>query len=93
MDSIEGIDQQAQYECWREMESLDAYAAAHPDEMDAKEVERRKQEIVGRYDGVTLSDNPGEVRKHVANSGGVRSWYEARERMGRYYDANANARA
>lgn len=93
MDSIEGIDQQAQYDCWREMESLDAYAAAHPDEMDAAEVERRKQEIVSRYDGLTLSDEPGEVRKHVANSGGPDAWYEARARMGRYYDADANAMA
>ena len=93
LSSIDGIDQNAQYECWREMEALDAYAAAHPDEMDAKEVERRKQEIVGRYDGVTLSDEPGEIRKHVANSGGPASWYEARARMGRYYDAKANAMA
>ena len=93
MDSIEGIDQRAQYDCWREMEALDAYAAEHPDEMDAAEVERRKQEIVGRYDNVTLSDSPGEVRKHVASSGGPRGWYEARARMGRYYDASANAMA
>ena len=93
MDSIGGIDQKAQYDCWREMESLDAYAASHPDEMDAKEVERRKQEIVSRYDGVTLSDEPGEVRKHVASSGGPNAWYEARARMGKYYDANANAMA
>ena len=92
-DSIDGIDQTAQYECWREMEMLDAYVAKHPDEMDAAEVERRKQEIMGRYDGLTLSDEPGEVRKHVANSGGPDAWYEARERMGRYYDANTNARA
>ena len=93
MDSIEGIDFQAQYDCWREMESLDAYAADHPDEMDAKEVERRKQEIMSRYDGLTLSDEPGEVRKHAANSGGPNAWYTARSRMGRYYDANANAMA
>lgn len=93
MDSIDGIDLKAQYDCWREMESLDAYAASHPDEMDAKEVERRKQEIVARYDNITLSDEPGEVRKHVASSGGPRAWYEARPRMGRYYDANANAMA
>lgn len=92
MDSIEGIDQAAQYECWREMESLDAYAAEHP-EMDAKEVERRKQEIMGRYDGLTLSDDPGEVRKHTASSGGPSAWYEARSRMGRYYDVESNARA
>ena len=93
MDSIDGIDFQAQYDCWREMESLDAYAASHPDEMDAKEVERRKQEIMSRYDGLTLSDEPGEVRKHVGTSGGPNAWYEARERMGKYYDANANAMA
>lgn len=93
MDSIEGIDQTAQYECWRDLESLDAYAAAHPDEFDAKEIERRKQEIIGRYDGLSLSDEPGEVRKHLANSGGPKAWYEARPRMGRYYDANTNARA
>ena len=93
MDSIDGIDFKAQYDCWREMESLDAYAAAHPDELDAKEVERRKQEIMGRYDGLTLSDELGEVRKHVASSGGPNAWYEARARMGRYYDADANAMA
>lgn len=93
MDSIEGIDFKAQYDCWRDMESLDAYAAAHPDEMDAAEVERRKQEIMSRYDGLTLSDQPGEVRKHVSTSGGPSAWYEARERMGKYYDADANAMA
>jgi len=93
MDSIEGIDQQAQYDCWRELESLDAYAASHPGEFDEKELERRREEIIGRYDGLSLSDEPGEVRKHVSNSGGVRAWYEARERMGRYYDANANTMA
>jgi len=93
MDSIDGIDLKAQYDCWREMESLDAYAASHPDEMDAKEVERRKQEIVARYDNITLSDEPGEVRKHVASSGGPRAWYTARSRMGKYYDANENAMA
>ena len=93
MDRIEGIDEEAQYKAWRDMEALDAYAAAHPDEMDAKEIERRKQEIMGRYDGLTLSDEPGEVRKHVASSGGPSAWYEARERMGRYYDVEANARA
>ena len=93
MDSIEGIDFKAQYDCWREMESLDAYATSHPDELDAKEVDRRKQEIMGRYDGLTLSDEPGEVRKHVANSGGPNAWYEPRARMSRYYDANANAMA
>ena len=48
---------------------------------------------MGRYDGLTLSDEPGEVRKHVASSGGPSAWYEARERMGRYYDKEANARA
>ena len=48
---------------------------------------------MGRYDGLTLSDEPGEVRKHVATSGGPNAWYEARARMGRYYDANANAMA
>jgi hypothetical protein len=93
MDSIEGIDFKAQYDCWREMESLDAYAAEHPDEFDAKEIERRKSEIMGRYDGLTLSDEPGEVRKHVSSSGGPSAWYEARSRMGKYYDANANAMA
>ena len=93
MDSIEGIDQEAQYECWRDMEALDAYAAKHPDEFDAKEIERRKQEIIGRYDGPSLSDAPGEVRKHVGSSGGPSAWYEARERMARYYDREANARA
>lgn len=93
MDSIEGIDLKAQYDCWREMESFDAYVAEHPDEFDANEVERRKQEIMGRYDGLTLSDEPSEVRKHVANSGGPSAWYEARSRMGRYYDANTNAMA
>lgn len=93
MDSIAGIDQQAQYDCWRELESLEAYAGSHPGEFDEKELDRRREEIVGRYDGLSLSDEPGEIRKHVANSGGVRAWYEARERMGRYYDVNANARA
>ena len=28
IDSIEGIDQQAQHDCWRDMEALDAYAGA-----------------------------------------------------------------
>lgn len=93
MDSIEGIDKEAQYNCWRDMEALDAYAAKHPDEFDAKEIERRKQEIIGRYDGLSLSDAPGDVRKHVGSSGGPSAWYEARERMGRYYDKEANARA
>ena len=91
MDSVGGIDFKAQYDCWREMEALDAYAAEHPDEFDAAEVERRKREIMGRYDGITLADEPGEVRKHVAGSGGPTAWYEARSRMGRYYDAGANA--
>lgn len=91
MDSVGGIDKDAQYKAWRDMEALDAYAAAHPDEMDAKEIERRKQEIMGRYDGLTLSDQPGEVRKHVSTSGGPSAWYEARARMGKYYDADANA--
>ena len=93
MDSIEGIDEDAQRNCWRDMESLDAYVASHPDKYTPKEIERRKQEIMSRYDGLTLSDEPGEVRKHAANSGGPRKWYEARSRMGKYYDAEANAMA
>lgn len=91
MDGIEGIDFSSQYDCWREMESLDAYAAAHPAEMDAAEVERRKREIVSRYDNIVLSDSPGEVRKRLAGGTGER--YVARDRMGRYYDKEANARA
>jgi hypothetical protein len=90
MDSIDGVDFSAQYDCWREMEALDAYAAEHP-EMDAAEVERRKQEIVGRYDRVALSEQVGEVRRHVGGSGGPKAWYEARSRMGKYYDTDANA--
>jgi len=93
IDTIEGIDKAAQYEAWRDLESLEAYAAQNPDKFTPKELEQRKQEIFDRYDGLTLSDEPGEIRKHVANSGGPSAWYTARERMGRYYDAEANARA
>ena len=92
-DAVEGIDIDAQRNAWLDLESLEAYAEQHPDEFTPKELERRKQEIFGRYDGLTLSDEPGEVRKHVANSGGPSAWYTARSRMGRYYDAEANARA
>lgn len=81
--TIDGIDIDAQYDCWRELEALEAYAKKNPDEIDASELERRKQEIVDGYGGITLSTEPGEVRKHL--SGGASMWYEPRERMAANY--------
>ena len=83
LSEIDGIDTKAQYDCWRELEALDAYAAKHPDEIDAAELERRKQEIVEGYDEITLSTEPGEIRKHA--SSGVAAWYLPRERMAKNY--------
>ena len=83
LSTVDGIDQDAQYECWRELEALEAYANKHPDEIDAEELERRKVDVVKRYDNITLSTDPAEVRKHA--SGGVLEWYEPRERMASNY--------
>ena len=81
---VDGIDLKAQYECWRELEELEAYAAQNPDEIDADELERRKAAIVDGYDNITLPNEPGEVRKMVTP--GVRAWYEPRERMAANYN-------
>ena len=80
---IDGIDIDAQYDCWRELEELEAYAAQHPDEIDAKELESRKQEIVSNYEQITLSTDIGEIRKHASR--GVGAWYEPREKMAKNY--------
>ena len=79
----DGIDEGAQYQCWRELEELEAYAAQHPDEMNADELEQRKADIVGSYDNITLSDEPGEVRKHVASKNPLS--YTPRARMAANY--------
>lgn len=92
-DAVEGIDSDAQYNAWRDLESLEAHAAQHPEKYTPKELERRRQEILDRYDGLTLDDKPTEIRKHVASSGGPSAWYTPRSRMASYYDAEANARA
>ena len=81
---VDGIDLKAQYDCWRELEELEAYAAQNPDEIDADELERRKAAIVDGYDNITLPNEPGEVRKMVMP--GVRAWYEPRERMAANYN-------
>lgn len=87
--TVDGIDLKAQYDCWRDLEALEAYAAQNPDEFggtDAErkaELERRKAEIVDGYDDVTLPTEPGEVRKMASR--GVRAWYEPRGRMAANY--------
>ena len=82
--AIDGIDMSAQYDCWRELEELEAYAAKHPDEIDAHELERRKKQVVDGYDGISLPTAPAEVRKLASR--GPMSWYEPRERMADSYE-------
>ena len=81
-----GCVMQAQplYDCWRHLEELEAYAKKNPDEIDAAELEKRKQATVESYSNITLSTDPAEVRKHIST--GVNSWYVPRERMANNYE-------
>jgi len=88
MSTIDGIDLDAQYDCWRELEAIEAYAKKNPDGLDKAELEKRKKEIVGRYDKLTLATEAGEVRKHLSQ--GVVEWYEPRERMAKNYSPDNN---
>lgn len=81
-DAVEGVDEGALYDCWRELEALEAYAAKHPDAYTPAELERRKKEVVDGYgDAVMVSTEPGEVRKLFA--GGYGNVYEPRRSMAR----------
>ena len=82
---IDGIDLSAQYDCWRELGELEAYAKQHPDEIDKDELQRRKDKVVGSYENITLSNELGEVRKHVRSNPPM-GWYEPRERMAKNYE-------
>ena len=85
-DAVEGVDEGALYDCWRELEALEAWQAGHPDEMDAAELERRKKAIVEGYgDKVMVDSSPGAVRK-LAKSNPALSWYEPRARMAANYE-------
>lgn len=90
-DVVEGVDTAAQYDCWRELEALEAWKAKNPDKMDTAELERRKQEIVNGYgDSLAISIEPGEVRKLAStlrNYDGYRlgGWYTPRARMADNY--------
>lgn len=85
-DAVEGVDESAQYDCWRELEALEAWQKQHPSEMDAAELERKKREIVDKYgDALMVDTSPGAVRKTYATEFN-RGWYEPRRRMARDYN-------
>ena len=82
-DAVEGVDEGALYDAWRDLEAFEAYVKKHPDEYSKDEVEARKKEIVGSYgDAVMVSTEPASVRKLLATKGGAGSlWNEPRSRM------------
>lgn len=82
-DAVEGVDEDALYDAWRDLEAFEAYVKKHPDEYSKDEVEARKREIVGSYgDSVMVSTEPASVRKLFATKGGAGSlWNEPRSRM------------
>lgn len=84
-DAVEGVDEGAMYDCWRELEAVEAYAAKHPEEMPPSELERRKREIVDGYgDSIMVDSSPGAVRKLVKSNPAM-GWYEPRRQMAANY--------
>ncbi len=80
-DAVEGVDEDALYNCWRELEALEAHAKENPDKFTPDELERRKKAIVDGYgSSVYVSTDPGSVRKLV-KSNPMMGWYEPREKM------------
>lgn len=83
-DAVEGVDEGALYDAWRDLEALEAYAKKHPDEMDKAALDAKKREIVEGYgDSIMVSTDPGEVRKLTATKHPQQ--YEPRARMAANY--------
>lgn len=62
-DTVEGVDQDALYRCWRDLEDLKARVEGHEGEYTQEEIERMKNDIVAGYgDSIKVSTNLDDVK-------------------------------